>query len=798
MDKSFLIFFISAFLLVVLFIPQFLGFAYSNGDAVFSFYPALQFYSQQLRGENNFLWSDAVLTGFPVYLDLLGGLRSPINFIIFKYLSVVDAYNVAIFIGTALLFTFSYLAGRGFGISPFGALFSAIAFSFGYHQSNWSSNIAVVNAMFVLPLLAYVLNKVMSGKYWYILWGGLGVGYALISGQPQWVLMGFVGGALLIFSKSLSGRKERKIKHCIIIFTSILAIALIGFVLAYFQLAPSQIIASLSARSQGISFSAAQISALNPLDLIWYILPNITFKYLNAQEPTLYIGMLPILFAIISVLKNWKERKIWPFLAMFIFGIAASFKYSPVFWLIHQLPIFEYFRGSNRWMYIGNFGLAMMAGVGLDLALSGSVTKEIWALVKKSLGYIIATVAMVVTLANVIFWPLKNTILTLLYNYFDSNLYAKTSGGLPLEHYHNAIKSLVMNNFSNISLLNVKFVLALVFLGISYLMIKKISSTNVGYRATFSIIAISAFNLVILHPNYYEIISHKVIEEKPAIVNEIYGRENETNSFRIFSVLTGSAVDQKLRTNYSGAYDMKDQIIFERDVLETNIDQFWNLDSVDGLNNLMPRRVARLLAILGSERATMGNSLAYADMKIDEKLASITGRLNLFSMLNTKYLVSAYELPETGDLLLIKTASSTRFNIPIYLYENKKVMPRIYFANSIEFIIDTDEEKNFKTEIESNTDYSKKTFIECSDCQEYRNLPSNEDKIDIKEYKDGYLNLNTQTERGRWLIFSESNLPGWRITIDGQNTQSYMANYLFHGLYIPKGDHNVMFEYVGI
>ena len=789
--------FIATVLLIIAFSPQlFLGHAFSNGDAVFSFYPGLSFYSDQLSSGGSFLWSNGILGGFSMYLDLLGGFFSPFNMFLFSNFSVVDAYNLAIMTGVALLFLFTYLLAREINISRAGSLLVAIIYSLGYQLAPWSNNITVINALFVLPMLLLGLNRFRRGQWWWIIASGLLTGYALLTGQPQWILLSFAGAMMYIVLLEWPQIKLRNFRSFWPLSFALLAIAIIGFLVASFQILPAQEIAKLSARSAGLSYNEAQIGSLLPFDFFWYLLPDLGFKYVNSQSPILYIGILPLFLAVIAMIRLRKDEYGRIFFWLFIFGLLISVKFSPFFWLIHQLPLFKYFRGAGRWMYIGTLGLAILAGLGLDFLRRDNISEQVLKKIKWILKLGIKILLLGVVMANVLYVAFANKLLAFFYHFFDLHFYDQTTR-LPVEHYHNAIESIVRNNFWNINLLNARFVLAVVFMVTGYLVIKKIGVIPISKKMTYFVVGLSALNLLVFNHNYQEIIPRELVEKTPEIATFIIHREPNLDNIRYITVLAGSGVDQKLRTPHQD-YTRQDQIEFERDILEININQLWNLDSMDGLNNLMPRRVARLLAILGSERATMGNSLAYADMKIDEKLVSITGRLNLLSMLNTKYLVSAYELPKIDDLLLIKTASSTHFNIPIYLYENKKVMPRIYFANSIEYIIDTDEEKNFKTEIESNTDYSKKTFIECSDCQEYRNLPSNEDKMDIKEYKDGYLNLNTQTEKGRWLIFSESNLPGWRITIDGQNTQSYMANYLFHGLYVPEGEHRVVFEYVGI
>ena len=212
----------------------------------------------------------------------------------------------------------------------------------------------------------------------------------------------------------------------------------------------------------------------------------------------------------------------------------------------------------------------------------------------------------------------------------------------------------------------------------------------------------------------------------------------------------------------------------------------------------MPRRTSRILAVLGSPQVTIGESLEYAKGTLPQKLSLFTSRLPLLSMLNVKYLISAYELPSTLGLVLATTTYSTRFNIPIYLYENTRVLPRVYLAQGVTFAPDIDELKNFERVTATSTDFSKTTLIECPACTDLKNIPARTDTLKITDYRDGYLMAEVNIALGRWLIFSESNLPGWQIILDGTRVQAETANYLFQGLYIPPGSHRVKWEYGGI
>ena len=214
----------------------------------------------------------------------------------------------------------------------------------------------------------------------------------------------------------------------------------------------------------------------------------------------------------------------------------------------------------------------------------------------------------------------------------------------------------------------------------------------------------------------------------------------------------------------------------------------------------MSHRISNIGQFTNNETVTAGGTAVSGKISLTDNLNSILSHLPLLSMLNVKYIISAYELPSNPTLNLVNTVSSTRFKIPIYLYENKDVLPRVYYANNVNFL-GNNESDSFNTITKPDTDFKDVSFIECDSCINNPNLlnkPSKTDSLSITNYQDGLLNLNVSTQSGRWLIFSESNLPGWQATIDNQPTLIYTSNYLFQAIYIPKGEHQIRFIYGGL
>jgi uncharacterized membrane protein YfhO len=55
--------------------------------------------------------------------------------------------------------------------------------------------------------------------------------------------------------------------------------------------------------------------------------------------------------------------------------------------------------------------------------------------------------------------------------------------------------------------------------------------------------------------------------------------------------------------------------------------------------------------------------------------------------------------------------------------------------------------------------------------------------------------VETESATGGLLVLTDAIYPGWRATVDGQPATMYQTDGLFRGLFVPQGEHQVVFEY---
>ncbi len=751
-----------------------------EGDSINYFYA----YGHYLQSHTGLAWNQYLLSGFPMPATYQFGFFNPLYITLYKTFGFINGYHLLTFIFIYANTILSYFAFKSFRISREGSLLAAIAYTFGQATFWWSGNLAVVASLAVLPACFLSVSKFFSGNWKFIFLLGPIVGLSLLGAHYQWILYALIAGSFYaLYLAWLRFKETRTIPFKPLGF--LVWSALVAFVIALPQLIYSIRFTALSFRLGGVGSGINEHLAALPLDLIRYILPAFQLRGFNSEEFLPYIGFIPFALAVLAAIYLWrKDRLVAFFSGLVVLCLLISMQHSPLALLLSKLPVLKYFRGPARWMTVGSFALAALAGYGFDLVKNNLITLRSNRFLRVGFFIVIAGILA----ANILYIIGGDYVSQLIKAWFDNNLYAQTTG-LPLEHYHKVIDDLLRQSFGNIGLWNLKFLIPALSIVAGVVVLRRPDKK----LFTLLVIGLTIFNVAFTGYSKFSFGNADLLEEPPEISEVIHASNSDPHTYRVFSFLIGFAGSQKVSDIKESTPE--DLFRFLIDGLAVNTNLYWDIPTIDGYEPLGLTRNQKILAIAGSETTqAQEDALAAKPIPLESKLSEFTSRLLLLSMLNVKYLISAYQLPATPGLNLIHTASSTRFKIPIYLYENTQVLPRVYLANSITHLPDTDEEKNFSAIIASGIDFKRTTFLECPEaCQP--NNPSSRDTLTVTAYADGLLNANIRTEKGRWLVFSESNLPGWHAAIDNQPTPIITANYLFQAIYVPSGDHAVRVGY---
>ncbi|MFH0820050.1 MAG: YfhO family protein [bacterium] len=760
-------------ILIILSPLFFAGKIFFSGDFLCYSYSNFNFYAASLKSGQSIIFNPNNFSGFPNFIGSMGFL-SPIHYFLFKIFPAAVAFNLLILLSLSLAIFFTWLLVIKLGLPNWAGFIGGLTYVFS--QWNWITDLSILTSLPFLPLLFLIIWQTnVSKKIWYIFLGGLVIGLSWLGVNFNWTL-------LILFSSFLFTLflfwQERKP----LILYQFLIMIFIGSLIGLLILIPVFKYTSLSARASGVAYSQATTEALGAGDFIRYFLPYFQTSLFNLANggAFLYLGALSLFFAIFAT--AFKQSLIRFFTFLFLFCLILAVKYSPLFWLFNKLPGFSYFRVPSRWMFIGSFAASILVSFGLEKFVN--FEKDKWSnFLLKTLKWLILLLLIGLTLITLVFLFFGEKIIVFTQAYFDKYLYAKTSG-LSIDYYHQFIKNTFFEIKSLFNIFDYHVFLPLIFIFLSYFVLvyfkkRKLKIENFSKVIVLVILA----NFLIVLFNYHPFISRASVTRQPEIANFL---QNHPGKF--FTVFSGFTEYNKLTVPLKPSPD--ESFIFLSELLPPNTNLIYNLESADYYDNLMSRPMARLLAFIGSDQTTAGERLVDLKAPIEEKIKLFQERKKILDLLGIKYIISGYPLDENIFPKVFETKIPP-YNIPLAIYENKEARSLFYFAKNIQFI-KFDEmlayQKVVKSELEDNT-----IIVECSDCQNLN--VDGEGTIELLSKGNDFINLKTASKSKQHLVLQYNFLPDWHAYVDGNETSIYRINSVFMGVFVPEGEHRILFEF---
>jgi len=229
-----------------------------------------------------------------------------------------------------------------------------------------------------LPLLLLLFHEAYTQQSMvYGLFASLVVGLQFLAGHTQASFINLsVLGCYAIYLSLMrrGGRRTPPIWRALSLF---MGVALLGAGLAAAQLLPTLELSRLSLRGGGLTYRQAVSFSLRPTLLLLSLLPS--FDYSPFSEYIAYVGITSILLASLALLRKRESAFFGPLALLGIF--LALGLYNPFYYLLYRLvPGFSLFRVPARWLFLYSFGLAILAGLGMEEWRH--VSKAVWGAVR--------------------------------------------------------------------------------------------------------------------------------------------------------------------------------------------------------------------------------------------------------------------------------------------------------------------------------------------------------------------------------------------------------------------------------
>jgi len=373
------------------------------GVDVFTYFTPFKAYAARvLRAGRLPLWNPYLFMGVPFLANIQTAVLYPLNLpLIWLSTPKMVAYSIVLHIFLGGLFAYLY-ARLSLGLSPFGALVTAMVFALSGFLGARVEHLTHLNVYIWLPLLFLLFDLACPHHYsnrekelsspslpgrrglgggsrpFLPALAGLGLAIALqfTAGhlQASYINLFALGlYALLAPLRRLRIKPSQGFNLGCNLLIYVLSVG-VGVALAAVQLLPSYELSRLSIRSGGLPYREAVSFSLRPHLILYSLLPTFgedlsqVFGGESFSEYVGYVGVLALFLALVGVLGQWRRRRTPFFVFLGALGLFLALGLAnPAYFIFYKLaPGFSLFRAPARWLYLYTTAAAVLAGLGAD------------------------------------------------------------------------------------------------------------------------------------------------------------------------------------------------------------------------------------------------------------------------------------------------------------------------------------------------------------------------------------------------------------------------------------------------
>ena len=682
------------------------------------------------------LWNPLMFGGYPLLANPQVGLFNPTN-IFYLFLSFPKAWGLQVVFQPFLAGIFTYLFLHSLKLGKIASLLGCLIYAFSGFIMIWLEWNVHGFVVAFLPLCLYLVNEYyLFGRSWAGPMLSIGLCLQIFSGYPQVVFYSI--SVLIVYVLIMFGFRQKKNVFLIVWL-------FLGVALSAIQLLPTMELFSLSQRKletleNGSSFLPWQyLLSLFAPDYFGNITTGNFWGKGDYTANIGYSGIASLILAVISFREGKRSKTIAFFWLLLILSLLLALP-TPLAIFVNNLKIIGLQSASmGRILFVTNLSIAVLAAFSFDLLQKEDFkTKNI-----KSAFFglmVIGGVFLGTFLANKIF--LSSAINS--NDRFLQEVVESWSRNLRV-----GMKNLILPGLIASSVI--------FLLWISSFRLKLLKKASL-----FLIFLITIGELFRFGWKFNPFTDQKLIfPETPAI-------SFLKNQKGIFRVDGGDAIPMNMLMPYG-------------------------LESFSAYDPLYPLRTAQYLSL--SDNGSIKNPKSrYGQF---DKYTS-----RLLDLANVCYVYSVKKDKDGKDSIFGLPSYKIQFEKYKTVFEDKAVavlentfcFPRAKLFYDYEIIKNDSEIAKRLTGV--SFDIRRKIILE----KETKVMVNNqnkkdEGKIEWTFYRQGKESIKVSSILPSFLFVAESYYPGWKATVDGQETEIFRADFAFKGVFVPPGEHVVEFTY---
>ncbi|MBI1803946.1 MAG: YfhO family protein [Ignavibacteriae bacterium] len=357
-------------------------------DFIYQYYAFRNFAAVSLAHGTLPLWNPYTFSGMPFQADIQSALFYIPNLLLTLFVSGdklhffwVELIIVAHFVIAGVSM---YYFAKELGLEKIYALFSAIAFTLSGFMIMQVIHQTFICQVAWVPLVLLLLRRtLLCRSILSMVCAGLILGHAILAGSPQFTVYIFLLILFYFLFEWVGTVRAEGWKASLPMVPLAAGVVVLAVALTAVQLLPTLELAPLSRRAT-ISFENSSEGSLRWGQIITLVAPKY-FGSSGAQETTyafleqywaywetcIYIGLIPLIMAVLSFALIRKNRYVAFFSGIVAFGFLYCLGNNFVLhsFFFHVVPGFDKFRVPGRMSFFFTFGATILSGFGLRYAV---------------------------------------------------------------------------------------------------------------------------------------------------------------------------------------------------------------------------------------------------------------------------------------------------------------------------------------------------------------------------------------------------------------------------------------------
>ncbi len=723
-----------------------------NTDPIKQVYPRRAWTDEVIKQGAWPLWNPTVLTGTPNLPDGQIGLFYPPT-LLFLLIPLAQAFGLYAFLHVILAGAGAYCCARQLKLGAGPALLAAACYMFNGYFLTWLYFPHHTGATAILPWCFWAIERAVRGERW-SRWALASVIFALpLLSHLQLALYIYLGMGGYGLACALQAREWRARLRIVAGFSLAVALAL---ALSAVQLLPAFELSAQGQRGEiGFEQTSAQDQFLSLLQLALPMLGGAPRATPPAWGPAMlrvpmpYIGIVPLLLVALALLFSRHPASF--FLGLLAIGAFALAIASPLLQLFVALvPLYRQFEDHTRWFVLWYFATSMLAALGAwELLQRGEQPAPGSGWVRVANRILLGTTALVV-----VGWSLWHMqLLTPQSRYgFYITLIRQQSPLVPIA------------------------IAALGLLALALLLAPRLP--RAGRSAALALaIGVTVFDLL-WHGGAYNTsidlaalrptsdLTAGLAAYPPAAPDQLYPPTRQ-----VAFLLSQPGPFRILGGDYTA--------------LAPNFASTFGIEDIRGYQSLYFERYNRLARLVdGKDFSKTGEG----NVNLRAYFSSAYKQRHLLDMLNVKYIL--FE-PGGVNPQLFAPLELVQENDEGRIYRNPDVLPRAWLVHAAEVIPDDDAQL---TRL-ARADFDPAAVAILPSSVPPVATPASPEPAPVIAYAPNRAEVRANVAAPAVLMLSDAYSDDWRVTVDGQPATLYRANYAFRGVWLPAGEHTVVFIY---